>query len=64
MKTYYKTTDVQRTWLRHGWSKTSSTNRSLAESWGLKGWNPPSEDPEVQAKWNLFKTLNTEAQKT
>lgn len=64
MKTYYKTTDVQRTWSRHGWSKTGRPDGSLAESWKSKGWNPPSKTPEVQAKWSLFKTLNTEAQKT
>lgn len=41
-KTYYQTTDVQRTWRLHGWV-------------------PPSEIPEVQAKWRIMLKLNTEA---
>jgi|DEB19_MinimDraft_3_1074340.scaffolds.fasta_scaffold10793_5 hypothetical protein len=43
INTYWKTTDVQRTWRSHGWT-------------------PPSEDPDVQAKWNFFRTLDTEHQ--
>jgi hypothetical protein len=41
ISTYFKTTDVQRTWRRFGWS-------------------PPSDNPDVKAKWAFFKSLNTE----
>lgn len=32
----------------------------VQQTWREHGWKSPSEDPEIVAKWNLYRTLNTE----
>lgn len=32
----------------------------VQQTWREHGWTPPSEDPDVKAKWQFFKTLDTE----
>jgi hypothetical protein len=32
----------------------------VQQTWKEYGWTPPSEDPKIQAKWQFFRTLNTE----
>jgi len=36
--------------------KTTDVQRT----WKIHGWVPPSETPEVCAKWQYFRTLDTE----
>jgi len=38
------------------YKKTTDVQRT----WKEHGWTPPSDDPEVRAKWQFFKTLDTE----
>jgi hypothetical protein len=33
----------------------------VQQTWRQFGWTPPSEDPEIKAKWQFYKTLDTEA---
>ncbi len=28
-------------------------------TWKAHGWLPPSEDPEIKAKWQFYRTLDT-----
>ncbi len=28
-------------------------------TWKSFGWSPPSEDPEIKAKWQFYRTLDT-----
>ena len=32
----------------------------VQQTWREHGWVPPSEDPEVRAKWAFYRTLDTE----
>jgi hypothetical protein len=32
----------------------------VQRTWREHGWTPPSEDPEVKAKWEFYRSLNTE----
>ena len=32
----------------------------VQQTWKEAGWTPPSEDPEVKAKWQFYRTLDTE----
>lgn len=32
----------------------------VQSTWREHGWTPPSEDPEVKAKWEFYRSLNTE----
>lgn len=36
----------------------------VQRTWREHGWVPPSEDPEIQAKWEFFRTLNTDQPQT
>ena len=31
----------------------------VQQTWREHGWTPPSEDPEVKAKWLFYRTLDT-----
>lgn len=35
----------------------------VQSTWKEHGWKPPSEDPEVRAKWQFYRTLDTETKK-
>lgn len=35
----------------------------VQQTWREHGWTPPSEDPEIRAKWMYYRTLDTEAAK-
>lgn len=32
----------------------------VQSTWREHGWTPPSEDPEIRAKWAYYRTLHTE----
>lgn len=32
----------------------------VQQTWREHGWTPPSENPEVRAKWQFYRTLDTE----
>lgn len=32
----------------------------VQRTWREHGWTPPSENPEVKAKWEFYRSLNTE----
>ena len=32
----------------------------VQQTWRQHGWTPPSEDPEIRAKWQFYRTLDTE----
>lgn len=38
------------------YKKTTDVQRT----WREYGWTPPSEDPEVRAKWLFYRTLDTD----
>lgn len=38
------------------YKKTTDVQRT----WREHGWTPPSDDPEVRAKWLFYRTLDTD----
>lgn len=32
----------------------------VQQTWREHGWVPPSENPEIRAKWMFYRTLDTE----
>lgn len=34
----------------------------VQQTWREHGWSPPSEDPEIRAKWSFYRTLDTQEQ--
>jgi hypothetical protein len=34
----------------------------VQRTWREHGWTPPSEDPQIQAKWHYFRKLDTDPQ--
>ena len=39
----------------HIW--TSSVSTDITIRWRMKGWIPPSEQPEIRKKWKYFQDL-------
>lgn len=35
----------------------------VQQTWREHGWTPPSENPEVRAKWAFYRTLDTQTPK-
>ena len=33
----------------------------VQQTWRQFGWTPPSEDPEIKAKWLFYRTLDTDS---
>ena len=36
----------------------------VQRTWRRFGWTPPSDDPQIVARWNYYKSLDTERQVT